>query len=500
MIFSGMNVGKSKTTQILILSLCVSGMFFLFMNLSDSEVSEDQTLPLTSGIFDENRYVELVVAIDPEFSAKFNHNNCSIVNHILQVVNKAQEIYYSSFNISILFMNITYFNTTGSYEIDYIDEGNDNSGYSYSDLLMKFNTFRQTPEFPHHDYAVILSGKEFYSTVRGYAAVAGVGTTHAAGAILQSFDVAYDSFNLVHEMGHGFAMLHDGASDSCDPHQYIMTSTPNMDYTGLWEFSACSVTYITQFFIDYSSTMLGLNSANTNFATYSIDVPGDKAVDVTSSGNTLNYNISGIYQYTIMLNGEPYSLGTCSYLSTEINLDLDTLGLRTGINNITILFNTGEYIPIQSEAMITVLGGANPQIHSVSRSKVWGNIDVEWSEPDTPETDDFVYRLYCRDADDSEWTLIADDIQGLSYKWDTRSVPNGENYHLRVLALSDEWGVWLSDSSDDIFQIKNNEGFFSWLPFPSYFLLIGVGGLAALAISISIVVVAKKRKTKKIPT
>lgn len=60
---------------------------------------------------------------------------------------------------------------------------------------------------------------------------------------------------------------------------------------------------------------------------------------------------------------------------------------------------------------------------------------IAWDAAD-PNDDALVYKLYFRRGPRSPWILLKDDVKDTTYKWDTRSVADGE-YQIKVLA-SDE--------------------------------------------------------------
>ncbi len=94
-----------------------------------------------------------------------------------------------------------------------------------------------------------------------------------------------------------------------------------------------------------------------------------------------------------------------------------------------------------------------------------GEITIQWYEPSNEKYPEFIsyYVFYSADAG-SDWFIIpfdqmttSTDPTGqklLNIKWDTKTVVDGSEYLIQVVAV-DQVGSVVSDNSDDVFQINN---------------------------------------------
>lgn len=84
-----------------------------------------------------------------------------------------------------------------------------------------------------------------------------------------------------------------------------------------------------------------------------------------------------------------------------------------------------------------------------------GNITISWS----PAIDNCYYPVsynisYSNDGG-GNWTLLASEINGTSFEWDTTKVANGNNYKLKIVATSSS-GLISSTITDNSFTIHND--------------------------------------------
>ena len=230
------------------LSLCIYLIGFSILiyatpdRMMEEGNSEELKIIPRSASFEVQRWVELVVCVDKEFILQYNNDTMKIIKYVSQVIHGVNKIYMRHFNISIVLTNITFLHDW-DYDIEATTTGEYEGEFDYAQLLTNFHQYRQSPEGPpSHDYAVLLSGKDFYSTVIGYASLPGMAIQSSAGLIAQTQNnITKDTFLVTHEMGHGFNMQHDGQSNSCDTVSYIMSPVYIMEGNPPDSFSTCSI-------------------------------------------------------------------------------------------------------------------------------------------------------------------------------------------------------------------------------------------------------------------
>jgi hypothetical protein len=84
-----------------------------------------------------------------------------------------------------------------------------------------------------------------------------------------------------------------------------------------------------------------------------------------------------------------------------------------------------------------------------------GTETIQWTVSD-PEGSPVSCDLYYSDDAGSSWNLIVSGLSGSSHNWDTTSVPDGNQYKIRVVA--DDGEEQSSDESDGVFVIDNAFG------------------------------------------
>ncbi|MFQ6092270.1 MAG: FG-GAP-like repeat-containing protein, partial [bacterium] len=113
--------------------------------------------------------------------------------------------------------------------------------------------------------------------------------------------------------------------------------------------------------------------------------------------------------------------------------------------------NWGHYLPV----VIFPDGGENEILK--------GDTTITWKRPARYKQDNFsqinevsIYEVYYSEDGGSNWTLIhtITDPATTSYAWNTASVPDDDNYKIKVKTTFDD-GTTTADSSDNTFKINN---------------------------------------------
>jgi hypothetical protein len=89
-----------------------------------------------------------------------------------------------------------------------------------------------------------------------------------------------------------------------------------------------------------------------------------------------------------------------------------------------------------------------------SGEAISGTYTIQW----TPATDSWghivFYSLYYSSNDRESWTLLTSNLITTKYDWDTKTVPDGSNYWIKVVASCQE-GLIMEDVSDREFSVNN---------------------------------------------
>ena len=83
-----------------------------------------------------------------------------------------------------------------------------------------------------------------------------------------------------------------------------------------------------------------------------------------------------------------------------------------------------------------------------------GIINIRWSSVRDLWNQSVTYTLYYSMNGGDSWNLIASDLDNTWYQWDTRTVPNGTEYMIKLNATSSV-GLVIGDTSDTVFSILN---------------------------------------------
>jgi parallel beta-helix repeat protein len=84
-----------------------------------------------------------------------------------------------------------------------------------------------------------------------------------------------------------------------------------------------------------------------------------------------------------------------------------------------------------------------------------GDLQIEWIPASDTYNHDFNYTIYYSSNGGFLWNILAFDVQGTSYVWDTTTVEDGDSYAIMVIAGGDH-GVGFSRFSEREFIIENN--------------------------------------------
>jgi len=94
-------------------------------------------------------------------------------------------------------------------------------------------------------------------------------------------------------------------------------------------------------------------------------------------------------------------------------------------------------------------------IYPVSGITLSGVEEIKWKKAYDSMEHEVFYDLYYSKDDGNSWIMIANTIKGNSYNWDTTSVPDGDNYKLKVVA-DDNHGL-TSVAISKTFRILNTQ-------------------------------------------
>ncbi|XP_056006781.1 uncharacterized protein LOC125658659 [Ostrea edulis] len=108
---------------------------------------------------------------------------------------------------------------------------------------------------PPHDHAMLLTGHEMKdSTIENnnYTDILGIASLSAmcgpqSQSIVSSQMNFEPAFTIAHELGHSFGSKHDGQDNACPKDGHVMNSTAARNTSHMWEFSSCSINYMTTF-------------------------------------------------------------------------------------------------------------------------------------------------------------------------------------------------------------------------------------------------------------
>lgn len=508
--------------KIVLLGILFIGISAVLPVLSNSEVeiesSRQNTFLISSSDgFEIKKYVELVVSVDKEFIEIHNNNTLEIIQHVSKAVNLVNEIYVRHFNISIILINVTLIHDWGSYEVSPGPTPLSSTQfadweYSVDALLTNFSQYRMDGNnLPSHDFATLLSGKDFQESVLGYAGVSTMGNAANSNMIAQTQNTTTgDAFLIAHEMGHSFGMWHDGVSNECDNSGYIMSAVWSAG-TFPTDFSACSTTYLIQF-LD-SSGITALDNVPTDGGLGIYEFPTNITLNTLAPGKTLYWNVSNVMMVDLWLNGVPAVLEIdLTAFQDNFTLSLDQLGLVEGNNSVVAKFydyrRLGSATPWVHNSSVVLGGGLAPALkYPIGGETLNGVANVTWIEGSSA-SETTIYSLYYKTAG-ADWILIDEDIHESNFLWNTTNLDNSSAYELKILAKDFAGSIWVADYSNTTFSISNyipiktitnttttsEEVEPSWidaLPLPLEYMGGIAGGIVVLFIIIG--VVSKKKK------
>lgn len=116
---------------------------------------------------------------------------------------------------------------------------------------------------------------------------------------------------------------------------------------------------------------------------------------------------------------------------------------------------------------------------------------VEWTAVD-PNRDALTFEVYYSDNNGSDWTLLAGDLTGFTFEWNTTLHDDGDSYMIRVVAF--DGYLESSDDSDGPFELDNFEEGPGITVDPMVLLAVGVG---VVALVIIIMLLNKRGKSAK---
>ncbi len=83
-----------------------------------------------------------------------------------------------------------------------------------------------------------------------------------------------------------------------------------------------------------------------------------------------------------------------------------------------------------------------------------GTVTIEWSNSSDPLGHEVNFTIYYSADGGNTWVTLATDLTNNTFNWDTTSVVDGANYLIRINASCSE-GLWVIDTSDNVFSINN---------------------------------------------
>ena len=134
----------------------------------------------------------------------------------------------------------------------------------------------------------------------------------------------------------------------------------------------------------------------------------------------------------------PYRIGDVT-LPKEIRLPQDNLPLTEPFNPTTFHYLT--------RAMII-----NPSSEKVLK----GMVTINWTKAKDSLNHEIFFSLFYTDDGGVVWNLLLDKTTSLSYEWNTTTVMDGSDYHIKVLAMCSD-NITAIDISNDKFTIQNHE-------------------------------------------
>jgi len=174
---------------------------------------------------------------------------------------------------------------------------------------------------------------------------------------------------------------------------------------------------------------------------------GTKATLQTRSSNLSDKDLPGWSQWS-----EPIDLAVSSeaqipsppgrFLQVKVNLSADRAGTRTPlISRIRLTYVHENFPPEISSLTVSAadegkrrsFGPPSPEAKQPPKNN--GRVTIKWQASD-PNGDKLLYDLYIRRFGENRWIRIAKDLKQPQYKWNSRTVPDG-NYEVRLIARDD---------------------------------------------------------------
>ncbi|XP_039272009.2 A disintegrin and metalloproteinase with thrombospondin motifs 7-like isoform X1 [Styela clava] len=201
------------------------------------------------------RMVEMLVAVDKKMIEHYEANeNGGVQRYVLTIINMVSEIFRdasigNSLEISLVRLVLLEDEKKGPK----ITRDAENTLDNFCRWAKKVNP-KDDSHPNHHDVAVLLTRQEICSQSNkscetlGLAHVAGMCQSHRSCNVNQDTGLSV-AYTVAHELGHNFAMHHDGQLNDCRPSpKYNHVMAPHITSSSLpMVWSSCSRKYITRF-------------------------------------------------------------------------------------------------------------------------------------------------------------------------------------------------------------------------------------------------------------
>uniref|UniRef100_H2YTT4 Peptidase M12B domain-containing protein n=1 Tax=Ciona savignyi TaxID=51511 RepID=H2YTT4_CIOSA len=201
--------------------------------------------------FSLEHWVEMMLVVD---SKMVHYHGKNIETYVLTIVNMVSELFHdvsigNALHISLIRLVLLEGDEKGLKITQHAEKTLD----SFCRWAKRMNP-KNDNHASHHDVAVLLTRRNICSRSNkscetlGLAHVAGMCQSHRSCNVNQDTGLSL-AFTVAHELGHNFAMHHDGQFNSCKPDETSpRVMTPHLTSNNLpMQWSTCSREYITRF-------------------------------------------------------------------------------------------------------------------------------------------------------------------------------------------------------------------------------------------------------------
>ncbi|MFW9995813.1 MAG: hypothetical protein ACFFD4_27490 [Candidatus Odinarchaeota archaeon] len=161
----------------------------------------------------------------------------------------------------------------------------------------------------------------------------------------------------------------------------------------------------------------------------------------------------------------------------------DTVQVPDGIDyKLQIAANDGSLTAVNQTNGVFSIDNPSPPTITINYpggwNKIKGIVPINWTASD-PDNDSLTFSIYYSSDSGITWTVLAMNMTGTSYEWDTATVSNGEDYALKVEATDGTF--YVSDTKESI-TIDNG--------------LFGIPGFSSLLALLSLIPIYLKKRMK----